>query len=88
MKVLVQTVEKDDGFCALMGERIEVYCGNYIYVGKLVGVNSTCIKLQNASIVYETGNHLDKTYKDAQLLGHDQYLQTAFIESFGVTTKK
>ena len=30
-------------------------CLNYFYVGKLVGVNRTCLKLEDVSVVYETG---------------------------------
>lgn len=89
MKILVETkdVEKE-GFDALLGKNVEIFCGIYIYAGKLVGVNATCIKLANPHIVYETGNFLDKKYKDAQHMGKEfHYIQTSFVESFGESHK-
>lgn len=89
MQVLAQTTEvKEEGFLALMGENVEIFCGIYIYAGKLVGVNTTCVKLANPHIVYETGGFLDKKYKDAQPMGREfHYIATGFIESFGQSHK-
>lgn len=83
MKILVD--EKDqEGFDALLGETITVFCARYIYTGKLVGVNSTCIKLEDPYIVYETGSFSEKGWKDAQKLPHKHfYIQSAMVESFG-----
>jgi len=85
MLVMQNVVEvKDEGFHALMGTNVEIFCGVYIYAGKLVGVNSTCVKLENPHLVYETGGFLDKKYKDAQSMGRKyHYIATTFIESFG-----
>jgi hypothetical protein len=83
MKVLVET--KDVlGLEDLMGQRITLFCMNYIYTGKLIGVNTTCVKLSDPAIVYETGAFSDKAWKDAQPLPNDLYVSTAAIESFGV----
>jgi hypothetical protein len=83
MKVIVET--KDVlGLEDLMGQRITLFCMNYIYTGKLVGVNTTCVKLADPAIVYETGAFSDKDWKDAQPLPNDLYVSTAAIESFGV----
>lgn len=89
MKILVETKEvQAEGFLALLGKNVEVFCCIYIYAGKLVGVNDTCIKLQNPYIVYETGKFLDKQYKDAQHMGREfHYIATGFIESFGESHK-
>jgi hypothetical protein len=85
MKVLREAVEIDnEGFEALMGETITCFCAVYIYTGKLVGVNTTCIKLENPKIVYETGAFTEKNWKDAQALPNTMYLQVGMIESFGV----
>jgi hypothetical protein len=92
MKLLKETVvkqgtvveEENEGFLALIGETITCFCAVYIYTGKLVGINSTCIKLENPKIVYETGSFSDKDWEDAQVLPKDLYLQTAMIESFGL----
>jgi len=89
MQVLVETKEvKEEGFLSLLGKNVEIFCGIYIYAGKLVGVNSTCVKLANPHIVYETGGFLDLKYKDAQHMGREcHYVSTTFIESFGETSK-
>lgn len=83
MKILVD--EKDqEGFDALLGETITVLCARYIYTGKLVGVNITCIKLEDPYIVYETGSFSEKGWKDAQKMPHKHfYIQSMMIESFG-----
>ena len=84
MKMIVERVEAE-GLEALLGEVVFVMCACYIYIGKLVGVNATCIKLEDASIVYETGEWSEKKWKDAQKLPQKfHYVQTGMIESFGV----
>jgi hypothetical protein len=81
----IEVIEVDaEGFKALLGIRITVFCAVYIYTGKLVGVNDSFIKLEDASIVYETGAFDNKQWKDAQKLPNDLYIQTAMVESFGV----
>lgn len=89
MKVLVETKEVEkEGFLSLLGKNVEVFCGIYIYAGKLVGVNDTCVKISNPHIVYETGAFLDKKYKDAQHMGREvHYIATSFIESYGESHK-
>ena len=89
MKVLVETKEvAEEGFLSLLGKNVEIFCGIYIYAGKLVGVNQTCVKLENPHIVYETGKFLDKQYKDAQHMGRSHhYVATTLIESFGESHK-
>ena len=86
MKKLVQVEEVDgEGLEGLLGEVITVFCASYIYTGKLVGVNHTFIKLENASIVYETGSFSDKAWKDAQKLPNKNwYVQLSMVESFGI----
>ena len=81
IKVEVQEVDAE-GLLALMGKRVTLFCMNYIYTGDLAGVNDTCVLLENAAIVYETGELTSKQWKDAQPLPNDLYVQTAAIESF------
>lgn len=76
--------EENEGLVALLGETVTFFCAVYIYTGKLVGVNKTCIKLENPKIVYETGAFDSKYWKDAQSLPNEFYLQVAMIEGFGV----
>ena len=82
MKKIVNEVQ-GEGLEKLLGERVTLFCMNYIYTGVLTGVNETCVLLTNAAIVYETGAFTERDWKDAQKLPHDWYVQTASIESFG-----
>jgi hypothetical protein len=83
MKKRADVVEvPDEGLVSLLNETITVFCMNYIYTGKLEGVNETCIKLVDASIVYETGAFTDKAFKDAQKLPNAVYVQLSSIEMF------
>lgn len=83
MKMIVTEIE-NEGLEALMGKRVTLFCGVYIYTGKLVGVNQTCVKLEDAGIVYETGPFNERHWKDCQKLPNDWYVSTQSIESFGV----
>ena len=73
-----------EGLEKLLGQRVTLFCLNYIYTGDLVGVNESCVLLENAAIVYETGPFTDKQWKDAQPLPGPWYVQIGAIESFGV----
>lgn len=85
MKKIVQVQEVEgEGLMALMGQRITLFCLNYIYTGILEGVNDTCVKLTDAAIVYETGSFSDDSWKDAQNLPNALYVQMNTIESFTV----
>jgi len=79
----IEEVE-NEGLIALLGKTVTLFCVNYIYAGKLIGVNKSCIKLQNAHIVYETGDFSAYSFKDAQRLGKEFYVNTQAIESFGL----
>lgn len=85
MKKLVTVTEVDgEGLDAFLGQKILLFCLNYIYAGTLSGVNDTFVKLDDAYLVYETGAFSDKTYRDAQKLpGNAWYVQRNAIESFG-----
>ena len=84
MKKIVQVEEvENEGLVALLGKRVTFFCMNYIYTGDLIGVNTTCVLLDNPSIVYETGAFNTEDWKDAQKLPNSIYLQTGAIESFG-----
>ena len=82
MKKLVSVTEVDgEGLESLMGEQVILFCSNYFYAGKLVGINSTCVLLEDGGIVYETGAFSDKSWKDFQKIGH-VYVQTSHIEAY------
>ena len=69
---------------SLMGETVTFFCMNYFYTGKLIGVNDTCVLLENPSIVYETGEFSDSGWKDAQALPNEIYVQISAFEAFGI----
>ena len=83
MKKLIEQVD-GEGLEKLLGERVTLFCLNYIYTGVLRGVNTDCVLVESPSIVYETGAFTDKAWKDAQALPHDLYVMKACIESFGL----
>ena len=86
MKKPIQLIEDDnEGLLLLMNEKVTLLCMNYFYTGKLIGVNDTCVKLEEPAIVYSTGDWSDKEYSDVQSLPcKELYVQTAGIEAFGV----
>ena len=87
MKKLVNVTEVEGaGLESLLGEKVLLLCANYFYTGKLVGVNETCVELENPAIVYETGAWGNKAYQDEQKLhATNFYVSTAAIEAFGVS---
>lgn len=87
MKKLVEDVE-NEGLLSLMGENVMLFGLNYIYAGKLVGVDPTYALLENPRIVYETGRFDSKEFKDAQSLPFKIYVLLSAVESFGKTDKK
>ena len=82
MKLLVKE-ESGEGLEFFYGKTITLFCGVYIYTGELVGINDTCVKLDNAKIVYETGPLTSGSWKDAQALPGSWYVTRQSIESFG-----
>lgn len=86
MKKLVSVVEVEgEGLTALLGETVLLFCMNYFYTGKLVGVNTSCVQLENAAIVYETGKLGGKVFQNQESLpGKVWYVATSAIESYGV----
>ena len=85
MKKLVQVQEiEGEGLESLLGERVLLMCAGYFYDGKLIGVNDTFVKIDDAAIVYSTGAWSEKSYSDIQKL-HQKvwYVQRGLIESFG-----
>jgi hypothetical protein len=92
MKALAPTVAvvevENEGLVSLLGQDIDIDTGVYIYAGRLVGVNSSYIKIENPHIVYETGDHKGKKYARAESLNRPcQYVMLSGIISFGPTTR-
>lgn len=89
MKKIVEVTEVEgEGLTALLGENVMLFCLNYIYAGKLIGVNQTCVLLDNPKIVYETGPLVASDFKDAQPFPSQFYVMVSAIESFGKSQRK
>ena len=82
MKVLVES--KTEGLLSLIGKRVTFFTMNYIYTGRLVGVNTKDVKLEDAGIVYETGAFTDSSWKDYQKLPNDVYVRLNSVEAYSV----
>jgi hypothetical protein len=86
MKKLVKVEEVEgEGYIALMGQTVTLFCMNYIYAGTLVGVNDDFIKLENGHIIYETGSFTTNQFEDAQKISDCLYIVKSSVESFSVT---
>lgn len=89
MKKLVQGQEVEgQGLESLLGQKVTLFCMNYIYHGELIGVNDVDILLKDAFMVYETGAFESKGFMDAQKLAVEWRVRTTTIESYGVFTNK
>lgn len=83
LKAVVEV--ENEGFLALLGQKVLLFGMNLIYAGTLTGVNDTFVKLEDAKIVYETGPFNQVGYKDAQEpTSKTWYVQRSAIESFGL----
>lgn len=83
MKRLVEDVS-GDGLEKLLGKEVQLWCMNYIYSGKLVGVNEHDVCIANPHVVYETGELNDRKWKDAEPMGLDEFfVRTSAIEGYG-----
>lgn len=87
-KIVTVTEVEGQGLEALLGQKVTLFCMNYIYAGTLEGVNTTDVLLRDAFIVYETGDFSSAGFKDAQKLASEWRLRVASIESYGVFTNK
>jgi len=88
MKRAVEIVEVTEGVGleGLLNKDVLLICSAYFYTGKLSGVNDTFVELENASIVYETGEWSSKGYKDAQRLPTKYWqVERHAIESYGLS---
>ena len=79
-----RVIETDEGgFAAMLGEKITLYCGVYIYTGKLTGVNDDHLELEDPKLVYETGELAGGGWTDAQVLPSPHRVMLQAIESWG-----
>ena len=79
---------EDSGLISLLGKKVSIMSVVYHYAGTLVGVNDTCIELEDAGIVFETGEFSNKEYSNYQKLPTKSvFVQTATIEAFFETER-
>ena len=81
MKRSIET--PDRGFDAMLGEKVALFCGVYIYTGLLVGVNTDHLELKDPQLVYETGPLVGGPWKDAQALPNPWRVMKQAVESWG-----
>jgi hypothetical protein len=82
MKRIVESTE-DCGFEVALGDNVCLFCGVYIYTGKLDGVNDDHLELTDVKLVYETGELTSGEWKDAQPLPNPWRVMRQGIESWG-----
>jgi hypothetical protein len=83
MRKIVEDVS-GEGLEKLLGARVTLFCVNYIYTGKLVGVGATCVLLDDPAIVYDTGPFSEKDWKNAESLPNSIYVMLSAVEACGV----
>ena len=84
MKIVTETAATE-GLETLLGQNVTLFCMNYIYTGKLVGIDDVQVKLDDTKIVYDTGAFTEKEWTDAQSLPNGTwYVRLATVESFGI----
>jgi hypothetical protein len=85
--VLEEVVSEMKGLEALIGQRVVLFCSNYIYVGKLTDVTETFVELEQAYVVFETTEWFT-TRLASKPAGTRWYVQRSSIESFGLETSR
>ena len=71
------------GFEAVLGEKVSIWCGAYIYTGTLTGVNEDHVELSDPMLVYDTGELKKNGWSDAQQLPDPWRVMRQAIESWG-----
>lgn len=87
MKRLIEDTDAT-GLESLLGERVQVWCLNYIYTGKLTGVNTHDIELTDAAVIYETGKLTGKPTNVEAFPAGPWFVRMGAIESYGPAVVK
>lgn len=66
----------------LIGQTFTFWCARHIYHGTVKAVNDSFITLEDAGIVYETGELNEKKASDLQELPNEVYIPLYAIEMF------
>lgn len=81
---IVETSYADD-FEGLIGQEVAVFTTTYIYYGTLKSVGGLFAILEDAYIVYETGQFTEANFKDSQALN---VVETECIAENGKAVKR
>lgn len=85
MRRIVEEIE-GEGLESLLGQNVWLWCVNYIYAGKLTGVNDVQVRLDDAKVVYETGELTASEYQDAQPVPTGTlYVRLTAVEAYGAS---
>jgi len=61
-----EIVDETGGLELLLNKNVLLICANYFYLGKLVGVNTTCVELENATMVFDLGDTYGNAFVDGK----------------------
>lgn len=79
-------VEVSGGMESLLNKQVLILCAGYFYEGKLTGVNSTFVQLEDAVVVYNpetlSRDNIRKCLRD-KLPAKHWYIERGSIESYG-----
>lgn len=75
-------VEEIEQLEDLIGKKFLFQCARYIYHGKVKSINSVYIELEDASVVFETGDYNQKEATNKQETPHNIHIMRNAIESF------
>jgi len=67
-QVGLDEVEEVEDITELEGKKYAFQCARYIYYGKVKNVNPSWVELDEASVVFDTGNYSDTSAEDIQEL--------------------
>ena len=73
-----------EGLELFLGQRVTIMCQMYFYTGRLMVVTDKFVKLEDAYIVYDTGELSSDKWERAEKIPNDWYVMNSCIESFGL----
>lgn len=78
----------EEALARLTGEQVWLWCINYVYYGTIADVSSTDVLLENATIVLESGDFKDDSFKEYENVPYPVHVRTSAIESFSKCWKR
>lgn len=82
-KIVTVTEVENEGLESFLGKRIFIVAQSYFYAGTLTGINTSCVLLEDALFILESGDFQKKGYANAEKIpGGKLYVQKSSIECF------